>query len=304
MATSSSSSEPRAAKAQAASFGVCITTRHRTDLLEQCLEHIEKSTVQPARVVVSDDSSKPEMIEQTKAVVAKFPRAIYVQGPRTGVCANRNNTLKYVGDVEYIAFLDDDALVRPEYFSRALEVFDGLTPARRERTIVSGVRFDLSGGRTVQCKLSFRGYFVQTDKTEVAGASYAVYPRAFFDNHKWDEKIYFGFEDAELSLRALADGYEIVHREDMIMTDAGLDQSSLLKEGDKVSAYDFSGEAARLYIGVKRFKDIERDYRKLALFVPVFFAQVTYSLAKRRALSRMGELVKLSRVKELIVEKH
>jgi len=282
------------------SLGVCITTRHRTDLLGQCLEHIAKSEVKPVRVVISDDSSKPDVIAENKALVARYPWAVYVEGPHTGVCANRNNALAHVGDVDYVAFLDDDALIPPGYFGRALSVFDALPEAQRARTIVSGVRVDLKGGRTTKCKLSFRGYFVGADKTEVAGASYAVYPRSFFDRHKWDEEIYFGFEDAELSLRAIKDGYDIVHREDMELLDAGLDQSTLLKEGDRVNAYDFNGEAARLYVGVKRYKDIEQDYRKLALFVPVFFAQVTYSLAKRRALGRLPELVKLSHVTSLL----
>jgi glycosyltransferase involved in cell wall biosynthesis len=74
-------------------LGVCITTRHRPELLEECLAHIERSTVKPARVVVSDDSSRPESIEETARVVAKFARATYVAGPRKGVCANRNNAL-------------------------------------------------------------------------------------------------------------------------------------------------------------------------------------------------------------------
>lgn len=282
------------------SLGVCITTRHRTDLLEQCLEHIAKSTVLPARVVVSDDSTKAEVLAANKALVARFPWGKYVDGPHAGVCANRNNALANVGDVDYVAFLDDDALIPPDYFERALRTFEALPESRRPRVIVSGVRRDLKGGRTVPCKLSFRGYFVKTDKTEVAGASYAVYPKAFFDHHKWDEKIYFGFEDAELSLRALKDGYEIIHDEELELLDAGLDQSTLLKEGDRVDAYNFNGEAARLYVGVKRFKEIEHDYKKLALFVPVYFAQLTYSLAKRRALHRLPELVRLSNVTSLL----
>lgn len=284
-------------------LGVCITTRHRPELLEECLAHIERSTEKPVRVVVSDDSSKPESIAETERVVSLFARATYVRGPRRGVCANRNNAIKVLTKdpaIDLVAFLDDDAFVEPAYFERALEVLEDLPEERRRKTIVSGVRIDLKGERTVPCKLSFRGYFVRSERTEVAGASYAVYPKEFFARHEWDEQIYFGYEDAELSLRAMHDGYEILHCEKMVMIDAGRDQSSMLEGGDRVDAYNFSGEAARLYVGVKRFKDIEHSLPKLAVFVPLFFAQVSYSLAKRHSLSRLPELVKLSNVASLV----
>jgi glycosyltransferase involved in cell wall biosynthesis len=282
------------------SLGVCITTRHRSDLLRQCLEHIATSTALPQRVVVSDDSSKPDALSENEAVVGRFPWAVYVRGPQRGVCANRNHALARVGEVDYVAFLDDDALVSSDYFALALAAFEGLPPERRQRTIVSGVRLDSGGGRSRPCKLNFSGYFVPAAKTEVAGASYAVYPRSFFDRHQWDEQIYFGYEDAELSLRALGDGYEILHREDMELLDAGQNQSTFLSEGDRMNAYNFNGEAARLYVGVKRFKDIERSYAKLALFVPLFFGQISYSLLKRGSLGRLPELLKLSKVTSLV----
>src|SRR5580765_7219246 len=117
-------------------IGVCITTRHRADLLEQCLQHIEGSTRVPEHVVVSDDSSKPDEIEKTRATVARFARARYVEGPHRGVCANRNNALARLPRVDQVAFLDDDALVAPEYFARAMAVFDALPADRRDRTIV------------------------------------------------------------------------------------------------------------------------------------------------------------------------
>jgi GT2 family glycosyltransferase len=282
-------------------IGVCIATRHRPELLAQCLQYLEKSTVPPVRIVVSDDSSTPSMLEATARVVSEFPSVRYVLGPRKGVCANRNNALRNLGTVDYVAFLDDDALVSPEYLGAAQAAFDELPPNRRVRTILTGTRLDSSGPRIeAKCKLNFLCYFAYSDKAEVAGASYAVYPISFFDRHLWDERIYFGLEDAELSLRAVNDGFDILHVPAMVLTDAAYGKSTLLEETGKVSAYAFTGEAARLYVGVKRYKDIETNYAKLALFVPLFFGQLTWSLAKRRALHRMPELVRLSNVTSLL----
>jgi GT2 family glycosyltransferase len=282
-------------------IGVCVTTRHRPQLLEECLGRIAASTLIPTHVVVSDDSSQPEMIEATRRAVAAFPFASYVVGPHKGVCANRNFALSKLGPVDYVAFLDDDALVMPAYFAVAKATFDALPADRRGRAIVNGVRTDLAGHETGgRTKLNFRGYFVSSDKPQVAGASHAVYPRTFFEQHLWDEQIYFGYEDAELSLRALKDGYEILHADDMIVTDAGHGKSTLVEGTDRVDPYNFAGEAARLYVGVKRFKDLDPDPPKLAALLALYFAQCTWSLSKRRSLNRLPELVRLSNVTSLL----
>jgi GT2 family glycosyltransferase len=282
-------------------IGVCITTRHRPELLEDCLRHIQANTLRPARTVVSDDSSDETMIAQTKAVVARFSDVVYVGGPHKGVCANRNHALAYLGDAEYVAFLDDDALVREDYFAVAQAAFDAMPVARRARTIATGLRVSpegrLTGGRV---RLNLRGYFEPTETNEIAGASYSVFPRTFFRDHPWDEQIYFGYEDAELSFRARKAGYDIVNVEQMIVTDGGWMKSTLSGASGELDSYNFAGEAARLYVGVKRFGEIDRDYAKLAVFLGLYFGQVTWSLSKRGSLRRMPELLRLSRVGSLL----
>ncbi len=282
------------------SIGVCITTRHRPDLLDETLKRLQKSTLPAAHIVVSDDSLAPEMIEQTRAVVARSPNTLYVTGPHKGVCANRNNALAHLREVDYVAFLDDDGFVTPEYLQVAQEMYDAMPAEQRARTILTGTRIDARNKRIeTTAKLDFRCYFAPSDRAEIAGASYAVYPRAFFDRHPWDERIFFGLEDAELSLRARKDGYAIEFIPQMIMFDAAQGQSTVLQEPGRVTAYAFNGEAARLYLGVKRYKDIEPNYVKLGIFVPLFFAQVTYSFAIRRSLNRLPELVRRSNVTSL-----
>ena len=283
------------------SIGVCITTRHRPEVLGECLQCLERSTLPPAQIVVSDDSINTDMQEATARVVARFPQAKYVIGPRKGVCANRNYALSHLGEVDYVAFVDDDGLVSSDYLAVAQGTYDQLPPARRARTILTGTRMDAPGRNRIEtlCKIDFRCYFARSDTPEVAGASYAVYPRSFFERHPWDERIFFGLEDAELSLRARKDGYEIIHVPNMVLTDAAQGQSTILEQPGRVTGYAFHGEAARLYVGVKRYKDIETNYAKLAVFVPLFFAQITYSLAIRRSLHLLPKLVRQSNVLEL-----
>jgi glycosyltransferase involved in cell wall biosynthesis len=281
-------------------IGVCITTRHRPELLEECLQHLHSSTLRPSEIVVSDDSSDEAMITATKRVVGRFPGVTYARGPRRGVCANRNNALRQLGEPEYVAFLDDDALVTRDYLAIAQSTFDALPPHRRQRTITTGIRVNREGRLTGdKVRLNLRGFFVSSEKNEIAGASYSVYPRALFWDHLWDEEIYFGYEDADLSLRAIKDGYELLFVEQMVVTDGGWRQSTL-HDGGKLDAYTFSGEAARLYVGVKRFGTIERDYGKLALFLGLYFGQVSRLLTRHQSMGRLPELVRLSHVSSLL----
>jgi glycosyltransferase involved in cell wall biosynthesis len=281
-------------------IGACITTRHRPDMLRDALAHLAKGSLRPDSIVVSDDSSEPDLAARTREAVAEFPNVTYVSGPRQGVCANRNHALDQLGDVDLVTFLDDDAMVSPEYLATAVAFYDGLPADRRGRVILSGVRNQLDGGRTRPTRINFRGFFEDADPTEVAGASYAVYPRQFLAAHRWDELIYFGYEDAELSLRARRDGFTIVHRDDLVLTDAGKRRSTLLSEGERVNQYLFLGSAARLYVGVKRYGVIDRNLGRLALFVVLFFVETLATLAKRRSLRRLPELVRVSNVDELL----
>jgi glycosyltransferase involved in cell wall biosynthesis len=241
------------------------------------------------------------MLEATQGVVSHFPDTKYVVGPRRGVCANRNCALSHLTDVDYVACIDDDGFVSPDYLAIAHGTYDQLSETQRSRTILTGTRIDGSHenrGETT-CRIDFRCYFVRSEIPEVAAASYSVYPRSFFERHPWDEQLFFGYEDAELSLRALKDGYKIVHVPNMVLTDAAPRQSTILEDSGRVTGYDFHGEAARLYVGVKRYKDIEPNYAKLAAFVPLFVAQITYSLAKRRSLHLLPKIVRQSNVIEL-----
>ncbi len=281
-------------------IGVCITTRHRPDMLRDALTHLAGGSVQPDAIVVSDDSTDPVLATRTREVVTEFPTVTYVSGPHHGVCANRNNAFDHVGDVDLVAFLDDDAMVSPTYLATATAYYESLPDDRRGRVILSGVRNQLDGGRTLPTRLNFRGFFEDADPTEVAGASYAIYPRQFLAAHRWDELIYFGYEDAELSLRARRDGFDIVHSEEMVLTDAGKRRSTLLAEGERVNQYLFLGSAARLYVGVKRYGVIDRSLGRLALFVVLFFVETFGTLAKRRSLRRLPELVRVSNVNKLL----
>jgi glycosyltransferase involved in cell wall biosynthesis len=95
-------------------FSICIITFRRTALLQQCLACIApgQQTLDSSlyEIIVSDDC--PE--GSSRDVVAQTGFAHWVQGPSSGVAANRNNVAKCARG-HWIVFVDDDEWPEPDW---------------------------------------------------------------------------------------------------------------------------------------------------------------------------------------------
>ena len=91
-------------------ISVIVPTCHRNDLLAKCLDCLAPGvqTLPPEQyeVIVTDDGSR-STAEQL--VRDSYPWAQWVQGPRKGPAANRNNGAS-LAQGEWLAFTDDDCL--------------------------------------------------------------------------------------------------------------------------------------------------------------------------------------------------
>lgn len=89
-------------------FSVIIPTYNRNDLLAKCLDCLalgaQTLSKKQYEVIVTDDGSKTTAKEMIKK---QYPWAKWVQGPRKGPAANRNNGTKYSRG-EWLVFTDDD----------------------------------------------------------------------------------------------------------------------------------------------------------------------------------------------------
>ncbi|MEC4814502.1 MAG: glycosyltransferase, partial [Scytonema sp. PMC 1069.18] len=273
--------------------------------LEECLQALWNSSVKPHTVVVSDDSPSLEVQEQNHQIVKKYPGTQYILGPRRGVCANRNNAVNATAsdDTDFVAFVDDDICVQPDFIARALDRYSQMSSEQRNRTILSGISQNPEGTyEMVSGKLSFRGYFCSSTVPETVAIHAALFPREFFDQEQWDENIFFGYEDAELCLRALKHGYKIIHCPDLRVIHAGGVgfKSSLHEPGiGSLTKYEISVEAARLYVGIKRYKKLEPNPLKLAAFLILYFGHMAAYLLKRGAIQAFPEIVRLSHIQRL-----
>lgn len=286
-------------------FSACITTRNRTQNLDECLQALWNSSIKPNFVVVSDDSPTQEVQQQNCEVVKKYPGTTYILGPRLGVCANRNNAVNATSasETDLVAFIDDDICVQPDFIARAIEKYTQMSPEERKFTILSGVSQSPDGAYEMASgKLSFRGYFCSSDVPESVAIHAALFPRTLFDVEQWDENIFFGYEDAELCLRALKRGYKICHCPDLRVIHAGgVGFKSTLHEPGigSLTKYEISVEAARLYVGIKRYKNLYPNPLKLAVFVILYFVHMTAYLLKRGAIQAWPEIVRLSQIQRL-----
>ena len=277
-------------------LSACITTRNRVHELENCLAALWASDVKPHSVIVSDDSSDPEIQNSNHAAVDRYPGTVYVKGPQIGVCGNRNSAVNTVQDSEYVAFVDDDICVPPDFIRTALAHYDRLSDAQKLKTVLSGTSYNQHGEELVSTKLSFRGYFSPSDIPENVVIHAAVFPRSFFQEEQWDENIFFGYEDAELCLRVKKKGYEIIPCPDLRVfhSSSGVGPLLVPKIG-KLTDYELYIEAARLYIGVKRYKSIFPSPVKLSIFMGIYFPHMIIFLLRKHALNALPLILSRSK---------
>jgi GT2 family glycosyltransferase len=233
-------------------FSVIIPTCHRNDLLAKCLDCLapgkqtggdcsgnrrQKSEVRnpisdpPSftyEVIVTDDGSKStarEMIEKN------YPWARWIEGPRRGPAANRNNGAKHAQG-EWLVFTDDDCLPDSAFLSSfwaaAMENDDSVLEGKTSPTGVR-TRVDMecpvneTGGYLWSCNMAIhKNLFFELDGFDAhfpgpamedvdfrtrllkAGKTFKFIPSALV-LHPWQMKKGFPF----LKLHSQSRGYFI-----------------------------------------------------------------------------------------------
>ena len=118
-------------------FSIILPTCNRPEALAACLDALSAQSIaaDEYEIIVTDDGSPSDGLKQ------RFPRARWVEGPRRGPAANRNNGAR-AASAPWLVFIDDDCVPRSEWLAayRAalgshpdIRVFEGRVFAERER---------------------------------------------------------------------------------------------------------------------------------------------------------------------------
>jgi len=231
-------------------LSICICTVNRPAVLERCLESIYGGSMLPTAVLVSDDSPDPG---RNRDICSRFPMVSYCEGPRRGLCANRNFVIAQA-TTDFVSLLDDDAVMGQDFVARSFPLLRELD----KKTLVTGDVVDY-GRLVIPRNPSFLGFFerLPEGRNETINLNSNLLPRAAFDQVQFDEEIAYGYEDMDLCSHLLSLGYEIRYEPNLMnehfpppLTD------------EQTRARRIKSERARFHTSVKRYFRWERNWTK------------------------------------------
>ena len=220
---------------------VCICTRDRPVELERVLSSIARGLCRPDSVLVSDDSEQPDV---TREICSRFPFVTYLDGPRRGLCANRNAVISQAVS-DYVTLGDDDCIFSETFFARLRERLPRLEP----KEILTGDVFE-NGIRIVPNNPSFLGHFRKRPQGTFKNINLNAncFPRAALLEERFDESLVYGYEDMDLCARLLRSGYRILHAPELHTVHA---PPQRLKRQDQLRYAQ--AEQARFKTSLKRY---------------------------------------------------
>ncbi len=195
-----------------------VLTYDRCDLLDVILPSLERQTLDDLRVVVVDNGSSDGSADHVRD---RWPAFSVLSWPENvGVAAALNRGLEACAGSEYVALLNNDLELEPDYLARLADALDrhpGAASATgkmldfhdRERLDGAGDLFMWSGAAT------HRGYgerddgrYDQAEAVFSPCAGAAVYRRCAFDVvGGFDEDFFAYLEDVDWGLRAQLAGF-------------------------------------------------------------------------------------------------
>jgi len=172
-------------------ISVALVTRNRVDSLRRCLDSWLTQTAAPFEIIVSDDSDGP-MAEAVREEAEKRG-CRYVEGPRSGLYANRNRaSLACRGT--HVLSADDDHTYPEDYF----ESIESVVASDPGRVWVLTERPPDVPGRALMCppELGADGrvrYAADPSDCAAIADGSTVYPRSIFDRGlRYDETYPMG----------------------------------------------------------------------------------------------------------------
>jgi glycosyltransferase involved in cell wall biosynthesis len=239
---------------------VCICTRNRPQELSKALHSVERSTYPAFEVIVSDDSTNDET---KKLIISHFPTVKYLDGPRKGLGANRNNILKAVTGSQ-VLFIDDDVILNENFLELVCNKLAKLAEQENlDKLIISGIE-NKNGQLVFPGEQSFVGWqnvsYKEGDTIKTVVINSAVFPASLFRNTLFDEKLVYGNDEVDLTTRAIEKGFKIILLPEAI-------NFHFPSEINR-KYYEPYHDASRIYVTFKRYFATENNKLKALVYLP------------------------------------
>jgi len=230
------------------------------------------------KIVVSDDSTGPESGLMVKS---EFPKVTLIEGPRRGLGANRNRALEHASG-HFVVFLDDDAILNPDFVLRAAEAF------RREgeplpTQIFAG--FEMNAGREVRPHdvdyLGFQSRPYRPDEPlNTIVINSAVIPVTLAKRLGFDELLWYGSDEVDFAMRARAAGADIIFCPEL--------KNEHFPSNVNRSYYSPFIDASRIYVAFKRYWMLERKVIKALTYLMVASVHLLFANVRRFGWQGLG----------------
>jgi GT2 family glycosyltransferase len=174
-------------------ISVIIPTCNRNDFLCRCLDALA-SGAHPINdeweVIVTDDSK----VNMARLLIAdKYPWVKWIEGPKHGPAANRNNGAK-LAQGEWLVFLDDDCIPQKEWLKSYIEVIQ-----RGEVQVLEGS----TDADRPQCRFDEEAP-INVDGNNLWSCNFAITRELFNRLNGFDETFpYAAMEDVDFYTRIL-----------------------------------------------------------------------------------------------------
>jgi GT2 family glycosyltransferase len=249
---------------------------NRPDELKRCLESVFQSLEGPDEVIVSDDSTDPQPVQE---VIHNFPSIIYKQGPRLGLGANRNTCIRCIKQGSYVIFIDDDVRVPEEFFTVARQ----LITSSDTKIIITGFEMNYGGGgrwegevrKVVPHNIDFWGFqhLPVLNQLRAIVINATIFPPTLFERALFDKNLRYGCEEIDMAMNAVALGYTIYYADSLYV----YHYPSLTNR----DSYKPFIDASRLYATTKAYWHYEKSIFKAMAFLLLAPLQLAGSAARR-----------------------
>lgn len=270
-------------------FAVIILNFNKKADVLKAVASVLASDIDDVDIVIVDNNSSDGSVEAIRSAYPDTP--LLANDDNLGVSGGRNSGWKYAlehFDFEYILFLDDDAMLSPDYLRLVRDTYrehpdagvvcgKAFTTENRDVLMSVGIDANLYTGSIEDIGVGEpdRGQYDElVERDSCGGFAFCTRAALFQQLDAFDEKFNpYGWEDVDYCLRARDAGYRTLYQPDAVLVHKG----SKAGRNPKAS-YEF--HKIRNYLLLIKTHTTWPQKLSCLLFVPIRCVRVAYLMVR------------------------